>query len=114
VTKATARALAFTPNGWMGSLYEELCAYTHSRPDASDGEMWRSNGPIYVTAAFDRVFKVQLSTYAACYVLAKVGRPEFVLPKPSEFLFSTSQLLCRDDIASSYRALCDLCQHQGA
>jgi len=54
------------------------------------------------------VFKLQVSTYAAGYVLAKVGRPKLVLPKSSEFLFTTTQLPCRDDIASSYRVLCAL------
>ena len=27
--------------------------WSHSRPDARDGEMWRSNGPIYVGEAFE-------------------------------------------------------------
>lgn len=110
VTKATVPTSVFAPNGWMETLYQELCAYAHSRPDASDGEMRRSNGPIYVTAAFDRIFELQVSTYAAGYVLAMVGRPKLVLLKSSEFLFTTTQLLCRDDIASSYRALSALRQ----
>ena len=28
VTKATVPAVIFKPDGWMGALYEELCAYT--------------------------------------------------------------------------------------
>ena len=103
---APRQALIFTPNGWLGALYQELCAYTHSRPDSSDGEMWRSNGPIYVRAVFNLVFQLQASTYAACYVLTKVGRPGFALPKASEFLFETPKLLWSDDIASSYHTLC--------
>ena len=106
VTNAHVQALIFKPKGWLEALYEALCAYTHSRPDSSDGEMWRSNGPIYVGAVFNRVFKLQVSTYAACHVLTKVGRPRFALPEASEFLFKTPGLLWRDDIASSYRDLC--------
>jgi hypothetical protein len=49
---------------------------------------------------------LQVSTYAAGYVLAKVGRPKLVLLKSSEFLFTKTQLLWSDDIASSYCALC--------
>jgi hypothetical protein len=40
-------------------------------------------------AAFDLVFELPASTYAACYVLTKVGRPYIALPKGSEFLFKT-------------------------
>jgi hypothetical protein len=107
-TKAPVRASIFKPDGWMNSLYNKLSAYTHSRPDASDGEMWRSNGPIYVAAAANLVFELQMSTYAACYVLTKIGRPGFALPKISEFLFEKPELLWRDEIASSYRVLCSI------
>lgn len=106
VTNARAQALVFIPKGWLEALYEALCAYTHSRPDSSDGEMWKSNGPIYVRAVFNLVFKLQASTYAACYVLAKVGRPGFALPVGSKFLFKTPELLWHDDIAPSYQTLC--------
>jgi hypothetical protein len=34
--------------------------------------------------------------------LAKVGRQTFFLPKSSEFLFNTPNLLCDDAIAASY------------
>jgi hypothetical protein len=108
VTNAHVRVLIFKPKGWLEALYEELCAYTHSRPDSSDGEMWRSNGPIYVRAVFNQVFKLQVSTYAACYVLTKVGRPRFALPVDSEFLFETPELLWHADIASSYHTLCSI------
>lgn len=104
-TKTTVPASVFRPNGWMEALYDEFCAYVHSRPDASDGELWRSNGPIYVTSAFNRVFTLQMSTYAAAYVLAKVGRPLLTLPESSQFLFTTPKLLWLDDIASDYLAL---------
>jgi hypothetical protein len=89
VTNAHVQALIFKPKGWLETLYEALCAYTHSRPDSSDGEMWRSNGPIYVGAVFNRVFKLQVSTYAACHVLTKVGRPDKAEPLRASFFFSS-------------------------
>lgn len=104
-TNAHVQALVFKPKGWLKALYEELCVYTHSRSDSSDGEMWSSNGPVYVGAVFRQVFQLQASTYAARYVLTKVGRPQFTLPKGSEFLFETTELLWHDDIASSFRTL---------
>ena len=71
----------------MDNLYDELSAYTHSRPDASDGTMWESNGPVYSTPAFRKVFGSQIATYAACYHMIKVGRPDFILPEESEMIF---------------------------
>jgi hypothetical protein len=101
----------FEPNGWLSALYDRLCAYAHSRSDASDGEMWRSNGPIYVNEAFNLVYILQASTYAACYVLTLVGRPKFVLPKGSEFLFKIPGLLSGDEIAAAYQSLCSIRLH---
>jgi hypothetical protein len=46
-----------------------------------------------------------VTTYAACFILAKVAQPSLCLPKSSEFLFTTPDLLWRDDIASSYGLL---------
>ena len=113
-TKGPLSVKAFEPNGWLAALYEKLCAYAHSRPDASDGEMRQSNGPIYVNEAFSLVYKLQASTYAACYVLTKLGRPSFVLPKKSEFLFKTPGLLCSDEIAAAYQSLCSIRQQHEA
>jgi hypothetical protein len=104
-TKESIRTTVLKPAGWIEALYEELSPYTHVRPDASDGEMWRSNGPIYVSDAFAAVLELQISTYAAGYVLVRMARPGFVLPTSSEFLFATPSLLWHDEIAASYRAL---------
>src|SRR5438309_8434403 len=37
-------------------LYYDLCRYTHSRPDASDGSLWESNGPVYNGRAIRSTF----------------------------------------------------------
>jgi hypothetical protein len=105
-TKEPVKTLLFKPNGWMEGLYYKLCNYAHSRPDSSDGAMWESNGPIYVGTVFNGVFRLQASTYAACYMLAKAGRPKCILPGNSEFLFDTAKLLWSDEMASTYRSLC--------
>jgi hypothetical protein len=86
-TSEPVSSLLFKQNGWIDDLYDELSSYTHSRPDASDGTMWESNGPVYQTSAFRKVFGSQIATYAACYHMVKVGRPKFMLPKKSEAIF---------------------------
>ncbi len=106
---ATRRRLepsVFQENGWPDTLYDELCAYAHSRPDASDGAMWQSNGPIYVPCAFLDVFHLRVTTYAACYVFAKVGRLQLHVSEASETLFTNGDLLLQSEIASAYRAAC--------
>jgi hypothetical protein len=87
LTKEPVSSLLSKQAGWMDNLYDELSAYTHSRPDASDGTMWESNGPLYSTLAFRKVFGSQIATYAACYHMVKVGRPKFILPNQSEVIF---------------------------
>jgi hypothetical protein len=61
-TRGVARTDVLKPGNWPEALYEELCRFTHARPDASDGTIWRSNGPIYVSAAFSAVYELQMTT----------------------------------------------------
>jgi len=105
LTQEPISTMLFKQGGWMETLYYKLCDYAHSRPGASDGDMWRSNGPIYVGSVANGVFRLQTSTYGTCYVLAKIGRPELIMPPNSEFLFKTSELHWMDDIASSFHTL---------
>jgi hypothetical protein len=89
ITKDPVSTLLFKQGGWIDLLYERLSGYSHSRPDSSDGAMWRSNGPIYVGSVFNEVFRLQAVTYAACYLMVKTGRSELVLPASSKFIFET-------------------------
>jgi hypothetical protein len=86
-------------------LYRELSAFTHSRPDSSDVQLWQSNGPIYAQEGFRLVYDLQTSAYVGCYALTKVGRAKFDLPKGVEFLFETSGAYQRNEIANGYRNL---------
>ena len=95
--------LLFKQGNWMETLYYDLCAFAHSRPDASDGAMWESNGPVYSGAAFTKVYGAQIATYAAGYLMVKTGRPAFVLPNHSEFIFVTP--LASDEGERMYRAV---------
>ena len=105
LTKAGNAASVLRSNRWADDIYKQLCRYTHSRPDANDGEIWGSNGPIYHPDGVEAVFTLQASTYAACYVLARIGRPSVSVPRSSAFLFKLPGLLCKDEIALSYRSL---------
>ncbi|WP_316203932.1 hypothetical protein [Bradyrhizobium sp. SZCCHNS3051] len=72
-TSGVVRTPVLKAGGWPETLYEELCRFTHARPDASDGALWHSNGPVYVSESFRLLYTLQISTYAAGFVFAKIA-----------------------------------------
>ncbi len=74
--------------GWIRRLYAKLCDYAHSRPDFTSGDLWSSNGPVYVTEAFHLCFEMQIETFAACYILTKIANPNLrIEPELRTILF---------------------------
>jgi hypothetical protein len=90
---------------WPEQLYYDLCRYTHSRPDASDGSLWESNGPVYNSRAVQITFKAHLSVYGVCYLLAKLGRPEIQIPKDSRMLFTSDWIPGYAEVNKGFRQL---------
>ena len=76
----------FVKGGFLAGVYQALCNYTHSRPDASDGALWQSNGPVYNNEAIRLTCFTTLTVYAICYLLVRLARPEFVMPEDSDIL----------------------------
>lgn len=77
----------FEDNQFLAVIYQELCNYTHSRPDSSDGALWESNGPVYNNAAIKLTFFTTLSVMATCYLLVRLARYGFIMPEDSDILF---------------------------
>ena len=74
--------------GWVRRLYDHLCKYSHSRPGFTSGDLWRSNGPVYDTAAFQLCFDIQIEIFAACYLLTKIAKPDLrIAPRAQNILF---------------------------
>jgi len=71
----------------LAASYQALCNYTHSRPDASDGALWQSNGPVYDNQAIKLTFFNTMSVYAMCYLLVRLARGNFLMPADSNILF---------------------------
>jgi hypothetical protein len=86
-------------------IFRTLCSFTHSRPDSSDGALWRSNGPVYVHEAMMQTFFTALSVYATCYLLARIARPSFALPPDSRILFEEDWVPNRQGIAKAFEQL---------
>jgi len=60
--------------GHARQWYGELCDYSHSRPGFADGDLWCSNGPIYVAEVFRNWQRVWLHTVSLCAVLVLLAR----------------------------------------
>jgi hypothetical protein len=85
--------------------FHQLCNFTHSRPNSSDGALWESNGPVYAHQAVTLTFSTTLSVYAICYLLVRIARPGFVLPPDSRILFEEKWVPNRDGIARAFEQL---------
>ena len=74
---------------WLGQgLYGQLSNYADSRPGFTSGDLWSSNGPVYDTAAFHRCLDIQIETFAACYLLTKIAKPNLrIESKAQNILF---------------------------
>ncbi len=77
----------FEDDAPLSSAYQNLCNYTHARPDAGYGVLWQSNGPVYNGEAIKLTFFSSLTVYALCYLLVQLARPRFMMPDRSEILF---------------------------
>jgi hypothetical protein len=85
--------------------FKQLCNFTHSRPDSSDGALWASNGPVYSHDAAMLTFFTTLSVYAICYLLVRIARPDFSLPPDSRILFEEEWVPNRTGVAKAFGAL---------
>ena len=68
----TSRGLA---GGHARQWYGDLCNYSHSRPGFTEGDLWSSNGPVYVSEAFREWCCAWLHAVSLCAVLILIARP---------------------------------------
>jgi hypothetical protein len=85
--------------------FRQLSNFTHSRPNSSDGELWESNGPVFAQNATTLVFFTTVRVYAICYLLVRIARPCFILPRDSRILFEADWVPNREGIAKAFEQL---------
>jgi hypothetical protein len=66
--------------GFVRRIFDGISDFTHARPGSTDGDIRKSNGPIYVRSAFNHVSWIQFEVFALCYVLALLARPTLAAP----------------------------------
>jgi hypothetical protein len=94
-----AQKIGDTPAGWIRRLYAHLSDYAHSRPGFTSGDLWNSNGPVYETNAFHLCFDMQIATFAACYLLTKIAKPDLRLEPWAQSILFTSYSAAQLNIA---------------
>lgn len=60
--------------GRMRRLFRDLSAYSHTVPGASNYDLWRANGPIYVREAVERCRDLYVVVQAYAYVAIHLAR----------------------------------------
>jgi hypothetical protein len=73
-------------NEFPRETFRQLCNFTHSRPDSSDAALRNgSNGRVYIHEALTTTYLTAQSVYAICYLLVRIARPRFALPRTAGF-----------------------------
>ncbi len=78
------------PNGVMRDIYKDVCRYAHSQPGYTSGDIWQSNGPVFVPRAFQQFWFDYRDVVIACYILTKLAYPPLLLPKEARSIASTA------------------------
>jgi hypothetical protein len=79
---------AQSEGGFVRRIFGGVSNFAHARPGSTDGDMRKSNGPIYVRSAFRHAAWIQFETFALCYVLTLLARPNLSAPAPIIELFA--------------------------
>lgn len=113
--KALLKLAGLKPAGWLleddkltAQAFRQLCRFTHSRPDTSDGDLWESNGPICSDKGVKLTFDSSLQIYAICYLIVGIGRPGFILPVDSRVLFKLKWLDGHVQLSKAFHELGEL------
>jgi len=79
--------------GWIRFVFGELSEFSHARPSHSDASMWDgSNGPIFVSGSFGRIYSMYLNAAFAMFVLAKMARPTMEMPSSAARIFHSKRV----------------------
>lgn len=91
--------------GWARRLYSDLSEYEHSRPKFRNVDMWESNGPVFSSEAFTTFAMRFYETSALCFLMVKMARPAFVMPKSAQDLWKSTSFQPSAVAALAHRIL---------
>lgn len=65
--------------GWAWDVYQVLSKFAHVTPGYTDGELWRTNGPVWGPSTFVLYISMMRQVLAIAVLLARVGDPALEL-----------------------------------
>ncbi|MHB1846317.1 MAG: hypothetical protein ACYCWW_15950 [Deltaproteobacteria bacterium] len=65
--------------GWAWDVYQVLSKFAHVTPGYTDGELWKSNGPVWGPSTFVLYISMMRQVLAIAMLLARVGDPALEL-----------------------------------
>jgi hypothetical protein len=98
------------PGGFARRLFSNLSKFTHGGPGFTDGDMWKSNGPIFVRTAFVDWTISFIQVYSFCLIACHLAQPKLGrLGRWSKMLLaelfqrSSAKLNAKDDGAKLFQ-----------
>ena len=70
------------PGGFARRLFAKLSKYTHGGPGYTDADLWKSNGPIFVSQAFLDWAETFIQVFSYCLVGCKLAQPRLASMEP--------------------------------
>ena len=64
------------PGGFARRLFGKLSKFTHGGPGFTDGDMWKSNGPVFVRTAFMDWAICFVQVYSFCLIACHLAQPK--------------------------------------
>ena len=64
------------PGGFARRLFSKLSKFTHGGPGFTDGDMWKSNGPVFVPTAFTDWATSFIQVYCYCLIACRLAQPK--------------------------------------
>lgn len=80
-------------NAWGRNLYHRLSKFSHARGDSTNGQLWKSNGPIYSEDGMRVSYHLYVETYALLIILLTVANESFRIPDAAKILFKPDSIL---------------------
>jgi hypothetical protein len=82
--------------GHVRQWYRSFCNYSHSRPGFTEGDLWTSNGPVYVHEAFREWHRAWLHAISLCAVLILIARPQGDRPEVAALFTDHAEIVTED------------------
>lgn len=79
-------------SAWARNLYQRLSKFSHARGDSTNGNLWRSNGPVYSANGMQVGYCTYLETYALLILVMKIATNQLKMPAEARIIYRPDSL----------------------